>query len=128
MSGAARCPVGPSVLTFLSPLPPSSALLVAISSAVDKVIAHFSTARNLVQKVRAGLGRAGQGGRGFGSPRGGIPHPSQQDQAQVLPFPSLPSPRASLRPSWGTAGSTLTWGTCCCTPSALHSTPWWRMG
>ncbi|XP_023797573.1 RUN and SH3 domain-containing protein 1, partial [Cyanistes caeruleus] len=39
------------------PLPPSPALLVAVSSAVDKVIAHFSTARNLVQKAQLGDSR-----------------------------------------------------------------------
>uniref|UniRef100_A0A8V5GZI8 Uncharacterized protein n=1 Tax=Melopsittacus undulatus TaxID=13146 RepID=A0A8V5GZI8_MELUD len=36
-------------------LPP--ALLVAISAAVDKVIAHFSSARNLVQKAQLGDSR-----------------------------------------------------------------------
>ncbi|KAL2295665.1 hypothetical protein Nmel_018782 [Mimus melanotis] len=40
-----------------SPLAPSPALLVAVSSAVDKVIAHFSTARNLVQKAQLGDSR-----------------------------------------------------------------------
>ncbi|NXC24904.1 RUSC1 protein, partial [Campylorhamphus procurvoides] len=58
------CPVGPSPLTppsippSLSPsLPLPAALLVAVSSAVDKVIAHFSTARNLVQKAQLGDSR-----------------------------------------------------------------------
>uniref|UniRef100_H9H1W7 Uncharacterized protein n=1 Tax=Meleagris gallopavo TaxID=9103 RepID=H9H1W7_MELGA len=31
-----------------------SALLIAVSTAVDKVIAHFSSARNLVQKAQLG--------------------------------------------------------------------------
>ncbi|KAM4880331.1 AP-4 complex accessory subunit RUSC1 [Sylvia borin] len=35
----------------------TKALLVAVSSAVDKVIAHFSTARNLVQKAQLGDSR-----------------------------------------------------------------------
>ncbi|XP_048144411.1 AP-4 complex accessory subunit RUSC1 isoform X2 [Corvus hawaiiensis] len=35
----------------------TGALLVAVSSAVDKVIAHFSTARNLVQKAQLGDSR-----------------------------------------------------------------------
>lgn len=29
------------------------ALLVAVSASVDKIVAHFSTAKNLVQKVRS---------------------------------------------------------------------------
>ncbi|XP_016159470.1 PREDICTED: RUN and SH3 domain-containing protein 1 [Ficedula albicollis] len=43
--------------SLLSSLPPSPALLVAVSSAVDKVIAHFSTARNVVQKAQLGDSR-----------------------------------------------------------------------
>uniref|UniRef100_A0A8C3U8V5 RUN domain-containing protein n=1 Tax=Catharus ustulatus TaxID=91951 RepID=A0A8C3U8V5_CATUS len=37
--------------------PGELSLLVAVSSAVDKVIAHFSTARNLVQKAQLGDSR-----------------------------------------------------------------------
>lgn len=48
--------------------------MIAVSTAVDKIIAHFSTARNLVQKVRAwaealmGLGwlEGRKGHTGFG--------------------------------------------------------------
>ncbi|XP_010081346.1 PREDICTED: RUN and SH3 domain-containing protein 1, partial [Pterocles gutturalis] len=39
-------------------LPPfPAALLIAVSAAVDKIIAHFSTARNLVQKAQLGDSR-----------------------------------------------------------------------
>lgn len=126
------------------PFPCPTALLIAVSTAVDKIVAHFSAARNLVQKVRAwaealpGLGWAGgrAGGAGFG--QGGGFGSSEGEDPTIPPCRlgvrcsrSPPSPLLALlsfRPSWETAGSAQMWGTCCCTPSALRSTPWWRMG
>lgn len=120
-----------------------SALLIAVSTAVDKVIAHFSSARNLVQKVRAQLGwvegRRGSGGFGSGSVFHHTPVPHlwssegalREGSHYLLPpfspclYTLLP---LAFRLSWGTAGSALTWATCCCTPCALRSMVWWRTG
>lgn len=127
--GVRRCsvPVGPSMLTLVSfsPSVPSAAGRRQLRRGQGDRSLQHCTEPGAEGEGWAGLGWAG---RGLGVPRVGFPHPSQRDQGQVLPFPSLPSPCASPRPSWGTAGSTLTWGTCCCTPSALRSTPWWRTG
>ncbi|XP_025068418.1 RUN and SH3 domain-containing protein 1 [Alligator sinensis] len=51
------CPFSPPLTPawrVLTPLSAPPALLVAVSASVDKIIAHFSAARNLVQKAQLG--------------------------------------------------------------------------
>ncbi|XP_075580601.1 AP-4 complex accessory subunit RUSC1-like [Pelecanus crispus] len=56
-AGAARPGGGSTGGARRPPGEQKKALLIAISTAVDKVIAHFSTARNLVQKAQLGDSR-----------------------------------------------------------------------